>query len=173
MSGLTTNKMSTIVENSLFGQLTSTFQELELTNEPSSLKALRQEAFAKFEREGFPTIKNEEWKYTNIQHLVNKTYLLNEDVDVADLDLSKANIPNLDAHQVVLVNGQYVLAFSSLEDEVGVTVKPIEEAVEEVGFQKHFAQQHRFVYFGNLSFRWKKQSSFQTHSCYTRRDRSA
>jgi Fe-S cluster assembly protein SufD len=113
---------------------------LELTNEPSSLKALRQEAFAKFEREGFPTIKNEEWKYTNIQHLVNKTYLLNEDVDVADLDLSKANIPNLDAHQVVLVNGQYVLAFSSLEDEVGVTVKPIEEAVEEVGFQKHFAQ---------------------------------
>lgn len=140
MSGLITNKMSTIVENSLFGQLTSTFQELELTNEPSSLKALRQAAFVKFETEGFPTVKNEEWKYTNIQHLVNKEYLLNEDVDIADLDLSKADIPGLDAHQVVLVNGQYVLAFSSLEDEVGVTVRPIEEAVEEAGFQKHFAQ---------------------------------
>lgn len=132
--------MSTLVDNSLFGQLTSTFQELELTNEPSFLKSLRQEAFARFEREGFPTVKNEEWKYTNIQSLVNKAYLLNEDVDVADLDLTQADIPGLDAHKVVLVNGQYVLAFSSLEDEVGVTVKPIEEAVDEPSFQKHFAQ---------------------------------
>lgn len=132
--------MSTLVDNSLFGQLTSTFQELELTNEPSFLKSLRQEAFARFEREGFPTVKNEEWKYTNIQSLVNKAYLLNEDVDVVDLDLTQADIPGLDAHKVVLVNGQYVLAFSSLEDEVGVTVKPIEEAVDEPSFQKHFAQ---------------------------------
>lgn len=140
MSGLITNKMSTIVENSLFGQLTSTFQELELTNEPSVLKTLRQEAFTKFEKEGFPTVKHEEWKYTSLHNLVNKTYLLNEDVDIADLDLSKADIPDLDAHQIVLVNGQYILAFSSLEDEVGLTVKPIEEAVEEPNFQKHFAQ---------------------------------
>ena len=64
--------MSTLVVNSLFEQLTSTFQELEATNEPSSLKELRQVAFAKFAEKGFPTVKNEEWKYTNIQPLVNK-----------------------------------------------------------------------------------------------------
>lgn len=132
--------MSTLVVNSLFEQLTSSFQELEATNEPSSLKALRQAAFAKFEEKGFPTVKNEEWKYTNIQPLVNKTYLLNEDVDVANLDLSKADIPGLEAHRIVLINGQYVLAFSSLEEELGLTVKPIEEAVEEPAFTKHFAQ---------------------------------
>src|SRR5690606_19248650 len=113
---------------------------LEATNEPSFLRTLRQEAFARFQKEGFPTVKNEEWKYTNIHPLVSKTYLLNEDVDVADIDLSKADIPELDAHRIVLVNGQYVLAFSSLEDEVGLKVKPIEEAAEEVNFQKHFAQ---------------------------------
>ncbi|HLS37470.1 MAG TPA: hypothetical protein VK023_04285, partial [Sphingobacterium bovisgrunnientis] len=140
MSGLITNNMSTTIANSLFEQLTSTFQELEVTNEPSSLKAIRQEAFGKFEKAGFPTVKNEEWKYTNIHALVNETYLLNEDVDVANLDLSKADIPELDAHRIVLINGQYVLAFSSLEDEVGITVKSIEEAVEEANFQKHFAQ---------------------------------
>lgn len=140
MSGLITNNMSTTVANSLFGQLTSTFQELEATNEPSFLRTLRQEAFVRFQKEGFPTVKNEEWKYTNIHPLVSKTYLLNEDVDVADIDLSKADIPELDAHRIVLVNGQYVLAFSSLEDEVGLKVKPIEEAAEEVNFQKHFAQ---------------------------------
>src|SRR5690606_8686798 len=57
-----------------------------------------------------------------------------------DLDLSKADIPGLDAHRIVLINGQYVLAFSSLEDELGVVVKPIEEADGEEAFQKHFAQ---------------------------------
>ncbi len=140
MSGLTTNNMSTLVANSLFQQLTATFQELETSNDTAEVKSLRQEAFARFQELGFPTVKNEDWKYTNIQPLVNKTYLLNEDVDVADIDLSKADIPNLDAHQIVLINGQYVLAFSSLEDEIGLTVKSIEDAQDEENFQKHFAK---------------------------------
>ncbi|WP_099367425.1 Fe-S cluster assembly protein SufD [Sphingobacterium sp. 1.A.4] len=132
--------MSTLVANSLFQQLTATFQELETSNDTAEVKSLRQEAFARFQELGFPTVKNEDWKYTNIQPLVNKTYLLNEDVDVADIDLSKADIPNLDAHQIVLINGQYVLAFSSLEDEIGLTVKSIEDAQDEENFQKHFAK---------------------------------
>ncbi len=141
MSGLITNNMSTIVASSLFQQLTATFQEVDtVQQEPSSLTSLRHKAYTRFEKEGFPTVRNEDWKYTNIHHLVNKTYVLNADVDIADLDLSKADIPGLDAHRIVLINGQYVLAFSSLDDEVGVVVKSIEEAVEESHFQKHFAQ---------------------------------
>ncbi len=140
MSGLITNNMSTIVASSLFQQLTSAYQEVETTNESSLLKSLRQGAYAHFEQAGFPTVKHEDWKYTNIHHLVNKTYVLNAEVDIANLDLSKADIPGLDAHRIVLVNGQYVLAFSSLDDEVGVVVKSIQEAVEEIHFQKHFAQ---------------------------------
>ncbi|NGM60818.1 Fe-S cluster assembly protein SufD [Sphingobacterium sp. SGG-5] len=132
--------MSTIVANSLFEQLTSAFHTLEDTNESPALKALRQEAYTRFEKKGFPTVKNEDWKYTNIHSLVNKTYILNKDVDVANLDLAKADIPGLDAHRIVLINGQYVLAFSSLEDELGIVVKPIEEAEGEEAFQKHFAQ---------------------------------
>src|SRR5690606_26582179 len=132
--------MSTLVANSLFQQLTATFQELEASNESSAVKSIRQDAFARFQELGFPTVKNEDWKYTNIHNLVNKTYLLNEDVDVANLDFDAADIPGLDAHRIVLVNGQYVLAFSSLEDEIGLTVKSIEDAQDEVNFQKHFAQ---------------------------------
>ncbi len=140
MSGLTTNNMSTLVANSLFQQLVSTFGDLEHSNDTPAVSALRKDAFERFQTLGFPTVKNEDWKYTNIHQLVNKTYLLNEDVDVANLDLSRADIPGLDAHRIVLINGQYILAFSSIEDEVGLILKPIEEAQEEVNFQKHFAQ---------------------------------
>lgn len=132
--------MSTIVIDSLFEQLTSTFQGLEVTNEPQELRELRQAAFSNFEKNGFPTVKNEEWKYTNIQPLVNKAYVLNGDVDVSTLDLSKAEIPGLDSHRVVLVNGQYVVSFSSLGEELGLHVLPIEEATEKNNFQKHFAK---------------------------------
>lgn len=140
MDGLITDNMSTLVADSLFSQLTQTFKNLETVQEPATLTALRQSAFERFEKEGFPTVKHEDWKYTNIQSLVNKPYLLNEDVDVANLDLSQADIPNLDAHRIVLVNGQYVLAFSSLEEEIGLTIKPIEEAWQEANFENHFAQ---------------------------------
>lgn len=141
MSGLTTNNMSTLVENSLYEQLASTFQDMEMSGETATVQTQRKEAFARFrELGGFPTVKNEDWKYTNIHRLVNKTYVLNQDVDVSKIDLSAADIPGLDAHRIVLINGQYVLAFSSIEDEIGLTVKPIEEAQNESAFQEHFAK---------------------------------
>ncbi|WP_240904841.1 Fe-S cluster assembly protein SufD [Sphingobacterium sp. SGR-19] len=131
--------MSTIVADSLYQQLVSTFQELD-TQERSYLTTLRQQAFERFQQEGFPTVKNEEWKYTNIHPLINGTYALNASVDVDNVDTSKADIPGLDAHRIVLVNGEYVLAFSSLEDEIGLVVKPINEAYREANFEKHYAQ---------------------------------
>ncbi|HLT87547.1 MAG TPA: Fe-S cluster assembly protein SufD [Sphingobacterium sp.] len=131
--------MSTIVADSLYQQLVSTFQESD-RQEQSHLTTLRQEAFDRFQKEGFPTVKNEEWKYTNIHPLINSTYTLNTPVDVDTLDIRKADIPGLDAHRIVLVNGEYVLAFSSLEDEIGLVVKPINEAHTEANFEKHYAQ---------------------------------
>lgn len=137
--GLINKNMSTIVADSLYQQLVATFQELTV-QEPSDVTALRQEAFARFQQEGFPTVKNEEWKYTNLHALVQPTYVLNAEVDVDSVDTRKADIPGLDAYRIVLVNGQYVLAFSSLEDEMGLVVKPINEAHGEANFQKHYAQ---------------------------------
>lgn len=140
IDGLTKNNMSTLVAESLYQQVVGTFEESETFQEESELKALRRDAFERFQKEGFPTVKDEEWKYTNLHNLVNKPYVLNVEADVDKLNTSLADIPNLDAHRIVLVNGQYVLAFSSLEDELGLVVKPINEAYSESNFQKHYAQ---------------------------------
>ncbi len=42
---------------------------LENANQPEWLKFLREKAFAYFTENGFPTVKNEEWKYTNVAEL--------------------------------------------------------------------------------------------------------
>src|SRR5260370_17675123 len=34
--------------------------------EPSWLRRLREDSFAQFDRVGFPSVKEEEWKYTNV-----------------------------------------------------------------------------------------------------------
>ena len=41
-------------------------KSLENANQPEWLKNLRESAFAYFTENGFPTLKNEEWKYTNV-----------------------------------------------------------------------------------------------------------
>ena len=44
---------------------------LEIVNQPEWLKDLREKAFAYFTENGFPTPKNEEWKYTNVAEISN------------------------------------------------------------------------------------------------------
>ncbi len=46
-------------------------QRTENSNEPEWLKSLRERAFRSFTETGFPTVKNEEWKYTNVAELAN------------------------------------------------------------------------------------------------------
>ena len=47
---------------------------LENANQPEWLKNLREEAFAYFTENGFPTVKNEDWKYTNVAPMAKEDF---------------------------------------------------------------------------------------------------
>ncbi len=132
--------MSTLVSESLLQQVLGAFKEQSVSDEPAFFTTARQQAFERFEATGFPTVKNEEWKYTNIHSIINKPYVLDVDVDIEGLDFSAGEIPNLDAYRIILVNGQYVLAVSELEKVKGLVVIPMDDAVAEPAFQAHFAK---------------------------------
>ena len=97
--------------------------------ESSDLRRARQSAFDKFRLLGFPSIKNEDWKYTNITRFLKEEFAVgtkgvadggvaggktevrvahgggvSDGGGVADL-LAAATIQGLDCYQVVLVNG--------------------------------------------------------------------
>ncbi len=60
---------------------------LDATNE-TWLKELRQKAFDYFSENGFPTPKNEEWKYTNVASLANSKFKIqNSKLEADNLDL--------------------------------------------------------------------------------------
>ena len=69
---------------------------------PAWLEQLRQEGITSFDGLGFPTLKNEDWKYTNVEPIASQSYVqANGEVqsvgatDLLSRALVEANAPRL------------------------------------------------------------------------------
>jgi Fe-S cluster assembly protein SufD len=85
-------------ENSLNGQ------------KEEAVHQLRIKGFEKFKALGFPTTKNEEWRFTNIEPLLKQAFELTEksaDEKVSEKDLEDIYFKNWNGPQIVFVNGYY------------------------------------------------------------------
>ena len=94
---------------------------LDERHDPDWLVKARRDAFAAFVEQGFPTRRNEAWKYTNVKPIAETPFGPRPtDVDVADLVADAS----LGGPRVVLVNGRFDVANSQLDgldDGVSVT----------------------------------------------------
>lgn len=71
---------------------------------------LRHEAIELFDKMGFPNKKDEEWKYTNLAPLLKTDYKLfpeSEEISVGYQDVKQYFIHDMDAYNIVFVNGIY------------------------------------------------------------------
>ena len=83
-----------------------------------SFKVERQKYIQQLEEMGFPTIKDEEWKYTNLLPILKNDYQLSESLsEVTAQSLEGYILTDTDTHLVVFVNGQYSEELSSVDDE--------------------------------------------------------
>lgn len=81
------------------------------------LKQLRENALATFMKQGFPTLRDEEWKYTNIAPITKKIFKLaqkpiNEILSAATI--SPFINADLDCYRLVFIDGYFIEKFSSL-----------------------------------------------------------
>ena len=74
----------------------------------------RRKAIDIFETEGFPTVRNEDWKYTSLKKLIAPNYVLpspfasfDEEEQVEYKDIKKFLVNDIDCYQVVFINGRY------------------------------------------------------------------
>lgn len=99
----------------------SLFRELEgsLNGEASSdFHKKRKEAITVFDKLDFPTVKNEEWRFTNIAPLLNYNFT---PVGADKVTLDKSNLDNylikgLDTINVVLINGHLSRELSDIDN---------------------------------------------------------
>ncbi|MCK4842822.1 MAG: Fe-S cluster assembly protein SufD [Methylococcales bacterium] len=80
------------------------------------LKKLRAEALSCFSEKGFPSLREEEWRYTNISGIEKKLFTAQLSEQVVTVDDALLNKYRLnDTLTMVLVNGRYAKELSSLE----------------------------------------------------------
>ncbi|MDP3877860.1 MAG: Fe-S cluster assembly protein SufD [Methylobacter sp.] len=98
------------------------------------LQALRAEALAQFSAQGFPSPREEEWRYTNVSGIKKKLFLPSLDLAGSDVDAEWLKSYKLeDAWILVLVNGHFSAEFSVLDG--------LPEAVTVMGMADALAKQ--------------------------------
>jgi len=132
--------MITTVSDSLYSRLIKTYEGNLPSADPRSLDEIRKQAFDRFKETGFPTVKHEDWKYTNLQPLVSGGYALEAPRSAARASIGKALIPDLDAYRVVMVDGHYSEDLSTVADIPGLSVMPIQDAFNRLCFAKYFSE---------------------------------
>ena len=109
-------------------QFTEQFRELLKTETDASVRRLREDAFALFADAGFPTVKNEDWKYTNVGPVVSGQWSVvggqNQEVSAGDLGLlTRFNIQRNGFAALNLAFGQFQVIRIAKETSVD---QPIE-----------------------------------------------
>ncbi len=107
------------------------FQAEQAATAPLWLRTLREEGLAQLARQGFPTPRHEDWKYTDVAPIVSRGFA---PVAAGRSEALKARVAQLalPGPRLVFVDGRHSPELSSLEGLYeGVTVKPLRAAVRE------------------------------------------
>lgn len=80
------------------------------------LQQIRKGALARFEQLGFPTPRQEDWKYTRVAPIEKRTFRspLTRSAEPGPADVTTYHLPELSCHRVVFVDGRYSPALSDL-----------------------------------------------------------
>ena len=125
----------------------SAFRQLlqRRVGEPSWLRRAREDAFAEFDRVGFPTVREEDWKYTNTSLIARTAFTPSfESATTLNGELSKFTFAEARDSRLVFVNGIFQRESSSVSSlPAGVVVVNLAEAVARPEYESllsaHFA----------------------------------
>lgn len=99
------------------------------------LQRLREAALEHFKTTGFPSTRDENWKYTNLRSLQKQSFQLPTPscVGLVEEDLGEALMDELEAHRLVFVNGRYTAQLSKPGKlPPGVSIGSLAQALVEV-----------------------------------------
>ena len=109
------------------------FEEFQQSNLGlKELDNIRLKSFKKFEALGFPTKKQENWKYTDLKAIIDnnfKSLQIFKDQKNSKYN-SKLLIRNFEHNQIILLNGNFIESNFNFEDEKKISIKSLKVALE-------------------------------------------
>jgi len=96
------------------------------------VQALRKAALSRFAKLGLPSRRMEDWKYTDLRHVMREPLPLMLGQESGDVDQEKLNaalgpLGALDAYTVTFVDGAYRASLSQFDDANGLSVSSLAE----------------------------------------------
>lgn len=99
--------------------------------EPSWMAARRQAGAARFEAMGFPTRRDEEWKYTDVRAIAQGNFALADNAEFSQAQAAALTLP-LEAYRLTFIDGVFSAALSDLEGlPSSVQVMPLSKALSD------------------------------------------
>lgn len=96
-------------------KLISTFDQ---SLDQLSFQEKRKESMQRLKQDGFPTIRNEEWKYTNLQPLLKKEFELKASNSTITIEeINEYILKDTDTYLMVFLNGVFEPSLSSISCE--------------------------------------------------------
>ncbi|MDB4922508.1 Fe-S cluster assembly protein SufD [Mucilaginibacter sp.] len=119
------------------------FEQLQGASPDGDIAGVRLKGFDTFTNSGLPSLRNEEWKYTNISSLFNKEYhvaAVDEKPVLSDVDFLR--LPgHSGANELVFVNGRFMPTLSTIRSpDNQLTLMPLEDAAN--GIYKELVKEH-------------------------------
>lgn len=112
-------RLSTVTEVAGLSSYLEAFSELQrrAVHQPAWLQTLRQEAFGRFCDTGFPTLKHEAWRFTNVAPIARENFGTPDASAAADLTLEDLRpfLLSEAACRLVFVNGRFASALSDCD----------------------------------------------------------
>lgn len=138
-------ELKAIKEKESYIESFSRFEKSAAGNSKSWLRRIRQDAIDRFSEQGFPTVLDEQWRFTNVSPILRTSFKLAREngIRLSSAELKKLIIPDLTCNQVVLVNGKYAPELSALGViPNGVKVVSLSQALDsdEGLLEQHLAQ---------------------------------
>jgi Fe-S cluster assembly protein SufD len=122
--------------------LISAFEELSLKLDgmlPEYVKERRKEAASSFRNLGFPTKKQEEYKYTDFSPALKKDYRIGNSSNLSESDLKPFYYQNLEANVIIIINGTYSPSLSKIE-ETSLEISDFAESKADI-LEKYFGKE--------------------------------
>ena len=94
------------------GGIRGTWEAFERTAAPGRTREIRQEGFRRFERLGFPTLKHEDWRFTDVSSLAATPFTMAE-APTRRPETDRWTFAGLPGPRLVFVNGRYDAGLSS------------------------------------------------------------
>ena len=116
-------------------KLISSFKDHQLSingSETKSLCEMRTKAFTVFEKQGFPTTKDEEWKYTSLNKPLKRDYDLKSKKasSITSEQVDDFLCAGIDSYKLVFIDGTYNPSLSSLPSEDHIFIGNIKDAFD-------------------------------------------